>query len=121
MSRENIRTNLFLYKLAAAETSEESAVVLQQEGDIGLYNRANRCLYHFMENSHSTILGIMLNSFVYPKPTFFLVLAYVIGRVAYTMGYTYVGFGAHMPGFAILRVSDLTMMAMFCMIAIKSG
>ena len=99
MKRGDLRSNMFIYKLAA-EDSSESAIILEQEGDIGLYNRGNRSLFHFMENCQPMVLGILLNSFVHPKPTFFIVLTYIIGRVVYTLGYTK-GFGGRMPGFML--------------------
>ena len=49
-SKGNLRSNMFIYQFAVQDESK-SAVVLNQDGDIGLYNRGNRALYHFVENS----------------------------------------------------------------------
>jgi hypothetical protein len=96
----NLRANMFIYKMAA-EGASESRVVLASEGDEGLYNRANRSLYHFTENAMGLVLSIALNSFTFPIPTFVLVCIYFVGRILYTMGYTSGGYGKHAPGFII--------------------
>ena len=78
---------MFIYK-HAAEDSSESAVVLDEAGDAGLYNRSNRALYHFIENSSPMIFAIILGSFVYAVPIFVMSCIYVFARIIYTVGYT---------------------------------
>ena len=97
---KNLRANMFIYK-HAAEDSSESAVVLDEAGDAGLYNRSNRALYHFIENSSPMILSIILASFVYAVPIFVLTMIYVVGRIIYSIGYTSKGYGGHVPGFIL--------------------
>ena len=72
------------------------------EGDEGFYNRANRTLYHFVENSIQLMLVIGLNSFVFPLPTFILTIIIFVGRLIYTIGYTAGGYGGHMYGFMLI-------------------
>jgi hypothetical protein len=54
------------------------------EGEEGKFNRANRALYHFVENSMGMPAAIILNSFVYPMPVFFIVFMFIVGRLLYT-------------------------------------
>ena len=118
MSSGNIRSNMFIYK-QVGEGASESAVVLDAEGDVGLYNRANRALYHFIENASPMIFSIVLGSFVYAVPVFVLTCMLVIGRIIYTVGYTKGGFGGHLPGFFLDRIAFGTAVSMLFWIAIQ--
>ena len=115
----NLRANMFIYKLAA-ENQSPSAVVLESEGDIGMYNRGNRALYHFLENSSPMLLGMALNSFVYPFPTMILMIIFVVGRIIYTLGYTMGGYGKHAPGFILDRIAFATTMGTFLFVAFNN-
>ena len=106
-----LRSNMFIYR-NAAEGSSESRIVLSTEGDEALYNRANRSLYHFLENSLSMVLMIVLDSFVFPVPTFVLTVLFFIGRIIYTSGYTGGGYGKHVPGFIIVALSSYTLLGL---------
>ena len=97
---KNFRANMFIYKLAAPGASS-SVVVLEEEGDVGKYNRANRSLMHFIENGSPIVLAIPLNCFVYAFPTFIVFCIYFVGRIVYTIGYTNGGYGKHAPGFML--------------------
>ena len=66
MDSSNLRSNMFIYKFAA-ENAPKSRVIMSMDGYEGNYNRANRSLYHFLENSLPISLAIALNSFVFPK------------------------------------------------------
>ena len=79
---KNIRANMFVYKLAAANSSP-SAVILEDQGGVGEYNRANRALGHFIENALPVVISWKLTSDVYPVPAFVLMLIYCVGRIAY--------------------------------------
>ena len=77
-----LRANMFIYKMIGETTSKRTfAAILDEEGDVGNYNWANRSLNHFVENSFSTIVAILLNSFVYGVPTLVLVCLYAVGRI----------------------------------------
>lgn len=114
----NLRANMFIYKMAA-EGQTESRVVLASEGDEGLYNRSNRALYHFIENSLSLVLAIGLNGFVYPFPTFVCTLIFFFGRIIYTSGYTHKGYGGHVPGFILTTLAHQTLNGMLILVTIK--
>ena len=117
-SSGNLRANMFIYHLVAPGQSP-SAVVLNPEGDIGLYNRGNRALYHFLENSAPMLLGLVLNTFVYPFPTLIVMAIFIFGRIVYTIGYTVGGYGSHVPGFLLDRIAFATTMGTFLYVALN--
>ena len=111
---------MLFFRLAAKNAEESSVIVLQQEGDVGLYNRANRGLYHFIESGLSIIAALPLAFFTYTIPTIILVAIYCIGRAIYQVGYTHNGFGGHYLGFAIDRISVCTITGFLLISAIKT-
>ena len=100
----NLRANMYIFKLATENPEESSAIILCEEGDLGLYNRANRGLYNFIESCLPVIVAAPLTSFVYTLPTFILIVIYSFGRILYQTGYTKHGFGGHFPGFFLERL-----------------
>ena len=104
----NLRANMAIYKLATDSSEEGSAVVLQSEGDVGRYNRANRSIYHFLENSLALVASVPLAFFIFPFPTFVLIALFCFARVVYQLGYTAKGYGGHGPGYGLDRVATLT-------------
>ena len=114
----NLRANMFIYK-NAAENSSESRVILCSEGDEGHYNRANRALYHFVENSIQLVLALSLCSFVYPFPTFVLTVLLFVARIVYTMGYTTGGYGGHVPGFILTMLVHNSLYGLLLITAFK--
>ena len=67
----NLRSNMFIYKLATQQGDEGSAIVMHEDGDLGQYNRANRSIYHFMENSLSFVAALPLSFSIYYVVTIF--------------------------------------------------
>ena len=108
----NFRTNSFIYKLATKKEGEGSAVILYEDGDLGRYNRANRSIYNFLENSLPIIAATPLAFFMFPHPAFQCVCAYAFGRFIYQIGYTYGGFLFHLPGFFLDRFATFTMLSL---------
>ena len=104
----NLRANMYVYRVSSpdhADTSTESAgalgpVVLEEGGDVGKYNRANRSLHHYIENLPPFLLGMPLCAYVFPAATFVLTCLFAVGRVAHQLGYTR-GYGGHGAGFGI--------------------
>ena len=68
----NLRANMFIYKLATDQGGEGSAIVLNEDGDIGSYNRGNRSVHHFLENSLPFVASLPITFFLYPIPAFSL-------------------------------------------------
>ena len=115
----NLRANQFIFRLAAENADESSAVVLHEDGDLGLYNRANRGIYHFLENCLPLVVSLPLGFWTYPFPTFVCVCVYSFGRVVYQIGYTLGGFGLHLPGFMCDRGATFTMIGLLAFAAYK--
>ena len=109
---------MFIYK-NAAEGSSESRILMAEDGDEGMYNRANRSLYHFVENSIPLTISIALCAFVYPIPTFVLTVLIFVGRLIYTVGYTLGGYGKHAPGFIVCQLSANTLYGLLLITSIK--
>lgn len=113
----NLRSNPFIYT-AVGDDAAPHNVVLETEGDIGKYNRANRSLHHMIENFAVVVAGIFAASQVFPFPTFIVTCLFSIGRVAHLVGYTY-GYGKHAPGFALSTTATSTIEGMLALIALK--
>ena len=117
-SSKNLRANMFIYK-QIGEGATESAVVFDEAGDVGLYNRSNRALYHFVENASPMIFAVVLASFVYAVPVFVLTCIFFVARIIYTIGYTNKGYGGHVPGFVLERIGFCTSVSLLLWIAIQ--
>ena len=115
----NLRSNMYIFK-TAAEGALESKVVLDNEGDCGLYNRANRSLHHFVENGMPLLLLFPLCGYVYPVPTFIYGCIYMVGKIAYTVGYTKGGYGKHGIGFMLESLAKFTLNGLVFVAAIKA-
>eukprot|EP00747_Dinoflagellata_sp_TGD_P162207 gnl/TRDRNA2_/TRDRNA2_179550_c0_seq1.p1 gnl/TRDRNA2_/TRDRNA2_179550_c0~~gnl/TRDRNA2_/TRDRNA2_179550_c0_seq1.p1 ORF type:complete len:283 (+),score=35.62 gnl/TRDRNA2_/TRDRNA2_179550_c0_seq1:91-849(+) len=101
----NLRANMMIYKQAGAQAGAPYTI-LETEGPVGSYNRANRSLTHFTENSISTALCILLAGRVFPFPTFILTAVFALGRVVHQVGYAAKGYGGHGAGFAIAMLAS---------------
>ena len=101
LAKGNIRANMFFFKQAAENSVESSTIVLHEDGDLGLYNRANRGVHHFVENCIPVILAAQFTVYAYTLPTFVILTIYTLSRIAYQHGYTHRGWGfsGHYPGF----------------------
>mmetsp|Transcript_110659 Transcript_110659/g.219967 ORF Transcript_110659/g.219967 Transcript_110659/m.219967 type:complete len:228 (+) Transcript_110659:82-765(+) len=115
----NLRANMMIYK---AVGSDEKAphVVLETEGPVGSYNRANRSLTHFIENSLPVVIAILLAGRVFAKPTFFCSAVFAMGRIMHQIGYASIGYGAHAPGFLITALSTAVLEGFCILIAAKN-
>ena len=115
----NIRANMFIYKIAG-EGDHKNAVVYNEEGDVGSYNRANRSVGHFLENSTPVIFSIIMCGFVYAMPTMVLIIIFSIGRMLHQIGYSVKGYGGHGVGFALSAISAEILYGLLIVVAAKS-
>ena len=79
--------------------------MLNVDGDIGSYNRGNRSLHHFLETSLGFVISLPVSFFIYPIPTFVILTLFCIGRIAHQAGYAGRGWGGHIVGFLVARLS----------------
>ena len=98
---KNFRSNQFLYKLATDQTDTGPTIIMREEGEPGRYNRANRSIYHFIENTFGFVIALPFAFFLFPFPSFALVALQCVGRIVYQIGYTAKGYGGHIPGFIL--------------------
>ena len=107
----NLRSNMQIYKLATDTNNEGSAVILHTEGDLGRYNRANRSIYHFLENCLGLVIALPLTFFMFPIPSFVLVCISCLGRIIYQVGYTG-GYGKHALGYMLDSTAKITVLGL---------
>ena len=103
---KNLSPNFFIYSFANQNSFESSAVILNEEGDIGKYNRGNRSIQYFIETNLSILVLLPITAFVYPTPSLVGFIIYCLGRIVYQIGYANFGFGGHFPGFGLDRTSS---------------
>ena len=114
----NLRANMQIFKLAG-EDAPVNAVVLNEEGDVGCYNRANRSLNHFVENAGGMFMSVLLNSYVFAFPAFVCTCIFAIGRVLHQTGYSKGGYGKHGIGFGLSAIATEAMNGMLLFTALK--
>eukprot|EP00930_Biecheleria_cincta_P038596 TRINITY_DN26509_c0_g1_i1.p1 TRINITY_DN26509_c0_g1~~TRINITY_DN26509_c0_g1_i1.p1 ORF type:complete len:243 (+),score=38.22 TRINITY_DN26509_c0_g1_i1:199-927(+) len=119
MNSGNLRANMMFYKQAGAG-ADAPYVVLETEGPVGSYNRANRSLTHFTENSAPLLVTLVLAGYVFPFPTLVLVLVFALGRILHQAGYAASGYGGHAGGFALAMISGVSLEMLCFLTAAKS-
>ena len=114
----NLRANMYIFKLIGEQSSKPNAVVLDEDGDAGVYNRANRSMHHMVENSPALGCVLVLSGFVFPFPACVLACAFALGRVVHQVGYTS-GYGAHAPGFMLSMLAMEGLCGQTLLVALK--
>eukprot|EP00913_Durusdinium_trenchii_P011129 g10451.t1 len=112
----NLRANMLIYRTLGSDSKQQ--VILEEPGDffglacfdiaeggvedgpVGEYNRANRSLGHFVENSAGAMLCMLLAGYVFPFPAAVLVVILLLGRIVHQIGYAS-SYGKHAPGFML--------------------
>merc|ERR1712216_884039 len=100
---KNLRANPFIYQTIGTGAVKNTTIVLQDEGDVGEYNRANRSVHHMVENSLPFAGSIFLVGSYFPFPVFVLTCVWAVGRTAHQIGYT-TGYGGHGAGFMLSMI-----------------
>jgi len=112
MGMGNVRANQKLFRAAAGGAEGETpAAILYTTGKEGGYNRSQRAIAHFLENSWGFIMTLPLGYLTFPFPTFVISVVYSLGRVIYQFGYVK-GFGWHYLGFYPFQLSQFTLIAL---------
>jgi len=115
----NLRANMMIYKSAGGD-AKAPYVILETEGPVGSYNRANRSLTHLIENSLPVVLSILLAGRIFAFPTLCLTSLFALGRILHQFGYATVGYGAHAPGFMLASASSAVLQGLCLMVAAKN-
>ena len=115
----NLRANQFVYKRAIDADGQGPAIVLNHDGDIGKYNRANRSLHHFIENDLPFIVALPINFYLWPLPTFVLLCIYSFGRMIHQAGYARGGWGSHRCGFFFVLLCSYILVGLMIIAFVK--
>lgn len=113
LQNKTIRSNMYIYRV---DSEQPQAVLLDESGDVGRYNRANRSMHHFTEWTGGVLFTSLCSINVYPFPVFILIVVLAIGRVWHQSSYSSGGYGKHAGGFMLAFVSYLTIEKL-CLIA----
>ncbi|CAK4084688.1 unnamed protein product [Aphanomyces euteiches] len=113
----NLRSNPSIYK-AIGKYAIDNAIVLNDEGAIGAYNRANRSLHHMIENNGMLVAGLALASQVFAVPVFVTVCVFGVGRILHQVGYTS-GYGGHSLGYILSMAAVATIQGFLFLIGLK--
>lgn len=119
MKSGNLRANMQILKLAEQKGAEPEYVVMETDGVIGQYNRANRSLEHFTENSIHFVLVLPLALYVQPFATFITTLVFCLGRVMHQTGYA-TGYGSHGAGFGLSTLAVAILAGMNVVVGVKA-
>jgi hypothetical protein len=76
-----------VYKVMGAEGSKLGFVLMETEGALGDFNRAQRALMNYHEIFPTTALLYVAASFVFPFEAFWCVTAWAVSRVVMAHGY----------------------------------
>eukprot|EP00005_Dracoamoeba_jomungandri_P003697 CAMPEP_0174251728 /NCGR_PEP_ID=MMETSP0439-20130205/1461_1 /TAXON_ID=0 /ORGANISM="Stereomyxa ramosa, Strain Chinc5" /LENGTH=224 /DNA_ID=CAMNT_0015332125 /DNA_START=54 /DNA_END=728 /DNA_ORIENTATION=- len=115
----NLRANMYIYK-HIGDQAVPGAVVFEEEGEVGKYNRANRSMNHFVENMGGFMVSLPFTAFAFPFPTFVLSVLFFVGRVLHQMGYTNKGYGGHALGFAFALLATVSSEGLLLVVALKA-
>lgn len=116
----NLRANMYFYKQLNKDNNTNLTYIgLEDEGSVGCYNRANRSLNHFVENSIPVALTMVLAGYVYPRFACMLTAVFAIGRIMHQTGYSAGGYGAHGLGFGVAMLASTTLEGLVLLISLK--
>mmetsp|Transcript_2144 Transcript_2144/g.4017 ORF Transcript_2144/g.4017 Transcript_2144/m.4017 type:complete len:223 (-) Transcript_2144:92-760(-) len=102
----SLRTNMFVFKTLGSDKSTH--VILDNDGPVGSYNRANRGLYHTLEYGPIFVVNFILAGPVFPKLVLGATVTYAVGRLLYQYGYAHVGWPKGSgPGFLLSNLLAL--------------
>ena len=116
----NLRSNMYVFRQHGTN-DDHPVVVLDNEGDIGKFNRANRSLHHFGENMGGFLVGMVLAGLVYPFHTLVATISFAVGRILHQIGYTQGGYGltGHAPGFIVASLASAAIEGLLLTVALK--
>jgi len=112
----NMRSNQFVY----SSVKGKDTVIFENDGVVGMYNRANRSLTHMTENFASVLAGLMMAGTVFPFPTLVCAVLFGLGRIWHQVGYS-VAYGKHGGGFAISLLATLVIEGLLILVVLAAA
>lgn len=118
----NLRSNQQIFKVVD-ESGISPYVILEQEGDLGVYNRGTRALYNFVEHSVYAAPCVIASALIFSFPVMILLISLGVMRMIYVimyakngislvpgclfgMGFSFLGHG---PPFVCATICQMTM------------
>lgn len=77
-----------VYKVMGAEGSKLGYVLMENDGDLGAFNRAQRALQNYHEQFPTTIVQYVAASWVWPFESFVCIVIWALSSYASSVGYT---------------------------------
>ncbi|WP_339136670.1 MAG: MAPEG family protein [Candidatus Electrothrix sp. GW3-4] len=96
----DLRANMKIYKIV--EDGPRKAVVMNMDGLVGRYNRANRSMENFVENAAPIGINAVLLSLFFPVPVFLLLCVYAGARILHQVQYINAGYSSYWRGIAYM-------------------
>eukprot|EP00444_Apocalathium_aciculiferum_P029327 CAMPEP_0183419396 /NCGR_PEP_ID=MMETSP0370-20130417/25756_1 /TAXON_ID=268820 /ORGANISM="Peridinium aciculiferum, Strain PAER-2" /LENGTH=236 /DNA_ID=CAMNT_0025603189 /DNA_START=69 /DNA_END=779 /DNA_ORIENTATION=- len=116
----NLRANMTVYKLSVPSIDDPMPyIVMEDEGPIGEYNRANRSMFNFNEGCASFVLNMVFAGQVFPCPALVAAILFAVGRIMHMCDYSKGGFGAHANGYMVSMLSHTVLEMLTWFVAIK--
>jgi len=107
------------YQVKGAEGSKLGYVLMETEGAIGEFNRAQRALQNFNENFPLFVVMYFLASFVFPFAAFVCTAVFMAFRVMGAVGYTSATDG-RLGGTMLAGLTNAVVEAMVLLVGVKA-
>jgi hypothetical protein len=108
-----------VYKVMGAEGSKLGFVLMETEGALGDFNRAQRAFMNYHENFPITALLYVAASFVFPFEAFWCVTAWAVSRLIMAYGYKD-SVDGRIPGTLIGGVAQGVLQGMVLIVSYKA-
>lgn len=115
-SASELCANTYILKVnGPPNTHRWPYVVVEEDGPVGRYNRANRSLHQFVEWGAAVALTLPFAGSIFPLCTLALTATFTAGRMWHQCGYSTNEYGSHSGGFGIILLSTalLEMLVLF--------
>jgi hypothetical protein len=110
-------------KVVDLEAGVNTLVILEHDGLVGKYNRANRSMNHMAEQSFSIFVVAYALGKIFPIPTLVISILWSIGRVGHQKMYSEKGYGmsTHLPFYVMESYSRMTLHGLLLVVALRCG
>lgn len=105
----------YIYKTV----KDQAYVMLEMEGPVGRFNRAQRGIDNFREGYASFVILLLLAGYVFPLATLCIVVWICLGRASYSALYIKAP-SARGPGFMMATLGGISLMGLVLFAAIKA-
>ncbi|RHY00157.1 hypothetical protein DYB25_003530 [Aphanomyces astaci] len=96
----------------------KNVVVMDSEGDVGMYNRANRALQDMVQTCGVVLAALFLASTVFAFPAFAVSLAFCWGWVVHVVSFA-MNYDSHGLGYLLATLAAATLEGMVALMALK--